>query len=305
MENQTFIPGSEWVFFKIYTGKNTADEILKNELIEYIKDLSLNSCIDKWFFIRYSDPDFHIRLRLHLLKNSYCFNTVFLRFFYFFQPLIENNLIWNIQCDTYQREISRYGANTISLVEEIFFVDSEHIINLLLKTSKKNSDYSWQLALVLIDSFMTAFSIQILQRKELMSQLADNLKKEFGLIHHQSTKQLNLKYRLFRKEIENVMLWENDDNDIMDIIKSRCKTINPFAATIIELKESGELQVPFQSLITSMIHMTMNRYFTTKNRLHELVIYEFLSKFYSSEIAKYNKKHSLSLYLNKMNLYDN
>ena len=38
--------------------------------------------------------------------------------------------------------------------------------------------------------------------------------------------------------------------------------------------------------LTSMIHMTMNRWFRSKNRLHELVIYDFLSRYYISEIAK-------------------
>jgi len=80
VERKTFIPGSEWVYFKLYTGTKTADMILKNEIYEYVNGLLKNDSINQWFFIRYSDPDFHLRLRLHL-KKARDFTCIFNRFF--------------------------------------------------------------------------------------------------------------------------------------------------------------------------------------------------------------------------------
>ena len=40
------------------------------------------------------------------------------------------------------------------------------------------------------------------------------------------------------------------------------------------------------SLLASYIHMMMNRLFKSKNRLHELVLYEFLYRYYKGEQAK-------------------
>ena len=286
MENRIFIPGSEWVYFKIYTGTKTADTILKNELYGYVQEILKNDLIDKWFFIRYSDPDFHIRLRLHL-KETRNFNYIFNRFFVTCNPLVHSGLVWNIQCDTYQREMERYGANSIALVEQFFFMDSEYIIRLLHRLDNENSEQQrWKLALVLIDSFLSAFSFDLPQRKELLNTLAESFKKEFGFTHHHVTKQLNDKYRFYRKEIEYVMLWENEVTDAIQIIKARRQVIIPIATKLTGMDQSGELQVSMQSLLTSMIHMTMNRWFRTKNRLHEMVIYEFLSRYYTSEIAK-------------------
>jgi len=174
MENRTFIPGSEWVYFKIYTGTKTADAILKNEMYGYVKYMMYNSMIDKWFFIRYYDPDFHIRLRLHL-KNIRDFNSIFNRFFDTFQPLVDADMVWKIQCDTYQREIERYGSNTISIVEGFFFMDSERIIELLNHVS--DDQHRWKLALILIDIFLSAFSFELHQRKELLNTMTENYKK--------------------------------------------------------------------------------------------------------------------------------
>jgi len=286
MENRTFIPGSEWVYFKLYTGTKTADVLLKNELYGYVCEMLINGSIDKWFFVRYSNPDFHIRLRLHL-KETQNFTCVFKRFFEIFHPIIYSGLIWNIQCDTYQREIERYGTNSISIVEDLFFIDSEIIIKLLHHLNEENPEqHRWKLALVLTDSFLSAFSFDLSQRKELLNTMTENYKKEFGFTHHHAKKQLDGKYRIFRKDIESTMLWKNESSETIDIIKRRSQAIVQIAEKLTIMEKSSELQVPLKALLTSFIHMTMNRWFRTKNQLHELVIYDFMSRYYTSEIAK-------------------
>ena len=292
MECKSFIPGSEWVYFKLYTGTKSADSILKNELYIFVTEMLQNDIIDKWFFIRYSDPDSHIRLRLHL-KETHNFTYLFNRFYEIFFPLVDSGYVWNIQSDTYQREMGRYGTNTISIIENIFYIDSDFSIKLLHQLNEANPEQQrWKLALAMIDSFLTAFSYDLSQRKELLNVMAENTKKEFGFTRHQVTKQLNDKCRFYRKEIENAMLWENETTDAAAIITSRRQAIFPFAEKLTEMERSGELQIPLKSLMTSMIHMSMNRWFRTKNRLHELVLYEFLSRYYASETARTNKKKS-------------
>lgn len=285
-EAKTFIPGSEWVYFKLYTGTKTADTILRNELYGFIQEMIKNESIDKWFFIRYSDPDFHLRLRIHL-KEQKDFNRIFSRFFEICKPLVDANLIWNIQCDTYQREMERYGVNSISFVEEIFYVDSDYIIRILRQIDDVNSEQlRWQLALLLVDDFFSAFSYEISQRKELMNTMADNFKKEFGFIHKNISNKLNVKCRNNRKYVENVLSRGDEFAVFLDLIDARRLAVIPIVEKLISMDNSGELNVTIKSLLPSLIHMSMNRWFRTKNRLHEMVIYEFLSRYYISEIAK-------------------
>ena len=289
MEKTSFIPGSEWVYFKLYTGTKTADAILKNEIYGYVNEMLKNDIINKWFFIRYNDPDFHIRLRLHL-NNTSDFNSVFLRFYETFLPVIDIGLIWKVQCDTYQREMERYGTNTISIVEDFFFIDSELIIQLLNQLNDENPEHHrWKLALVLIDSFLSAFSYDLFQKKEILNTISENFKKEFGFTHHNAKRQLDNKYRTYRTEIETVMFWENKVSDTIDVIKTQRQVFFPIVENIAEIEKSGDLQVNLKELLSSLIHMTMNRWFRTKNRLHEMVIYDFLSRYYTSEMAKINK----------------
>ena len=66
MIQRKFIPGSQWLYFKIYTGVKTADEVLAHTIRPFLRELYAERWIDGSFFIRYNDPDFHIRLRLHI-----------------------------------------------------------------------------------------------------------------------------------------------------------------------------------------------------------------------------------------------
>lgn len=160
MIQRKFIPGSQWLYFKIYTGVKTADEVLAHTIRPFLRELYAERWIDGSFFIRYNDPDFHIRLRLHIDQfENYA--PIFRRFEMSFQPLVENGAVIRVLCDTYVREIERYGADTMEPVERLFGIDSGAILELLEKIEELPTDTRettrWQLALALLDDTMTAF----------------------------------------------------------------------------------------------------------------------------------------------------
>lgn len=44
---RSFIPGSKWIYIKVYTGSNTADKILVNELTKIISVLERKKYMEK------------------------------------------------------------------------------------------------------------------------------------------------------------------------------------------------------------------------------------------------------------------
>ena len=68
MITRKFHPGSEWLYFKVYTGIKTSDTILQEVIEPLVEQLQIQNLIDQWFFIRYNDPKPHLRIRLNL-KN--------------------------------------------------------------------------------------------------------------------------------------------------------------------------------------------------------------------------------------------
>jgi thiopeptide-type bacteriocin biosynthesis protein len=85
--------------------------------------LKQNQLVSHWFFIRYSDPDFHLRIRFYL-PDIHNIDKVISQIHKSLQNYFQIGLIRKIQYDTYNREIERYGENTMDLSEQIFCADS-------------------------------------------------------------------------------------------------------------------------------------------------------------------------------------
>lgn len=281
--NRTFIPGSEWLYLKLYTGAKTADNILKHELYGYISDLIHNDIINKWFFIRYYDSEFHIRLRIHL-KETQSFNYIFNHFFEICDSLIKTGLVWNIQCDTYNRELERYGEHLIEEAESIFCADSECILS-ILRILNGNDNYRWMIALKLIDELLSDFELDIGEKQKLMKTLSKSCKTEFGF-NENNSKQFNSKFRENKKNIEAVLnntIYEKDFISLYQPIEKRKKILIPIVKQIKSKLIMGE---EMNELLNSYLHMMLNRLFRSKNRIHEMVLYDFIFRYYTSEIAK-------------------
>lgn len=116
---RNFYPGEEWVFYKVYCGTETANEVLIRCIQPLVQFLFEKKLIKKWFFIRYKDPDFHLRIRFHM-QNVESVGIVLLEFHKRMLSFIDSKHVWNIQLDTYKREFERYGRSNIEDAETFF-----------------------------------------------------------------------------------------------------------------------------------------------------------------------------------------
>ncbi len=283
---RTFITGDEWLYYKFYTGAKTADVILSGLLKPVTRQLLSDSIIDKWFFIRYADPKQHIRVRFHYTKPQYVFNII-QAVNTLAKPYIEQNLIWKIQLDTYQREIERYGTNTMELAESLFFHDSNMIVAMLdMIEGDEGETIRWQFALKAIDTLLNDFRYDLKEKQELLSMMKENFAKEFGM-NRLLKQQLDKKYRKNQPEIYNILSnIENPLTPLSGILEEKSNSIMPAVSSILGLEKNGKLQTPLNDLMSSYIHMLNNRLFKSKQRIHEMVVYDFLFRYYRSELAR-------------------
>ena len=289
---RTFIPGSEWVYIKIYTGYKIADRILVKAIAPIIEELCQKKRIDKWFFVRYADPDFHLRVRFHL-SDSIQYEKVMTLLYNKLKKYVTKNLVWKIQYDTYNRELERYGYDLIDISEDLFRLNSDFILSLLTKLNTfHNENLRWMIALKMIDSFLTAFRFDLHLKYQLFISLSREFKNEFGFTEHNS-KQFNEKYRDHKRVIENVLKdsINNADYLILYILLRKYRVELCFLSETIMKKLVDRRNITIESLVKSYIHMMLNRLFRTQNRKHELILYEFMRRYYESEIAqvKYKK----------------
>lgn len=276
---RTFYPGDEWLYFKLYTGIKTADDILIHSVFPVIKKLMREEMITKFFFIRYSDPDFHIRFRM-LIKDpgnlGYILQTVNQKL----QKACKSSQIYRIQLDTYNRELERYGKDYIEFSESVFSADSECILSILKLLSKKDENYRWMVALKMIDCLFEDFGLPLTEKASYIERMSLSFKQEHGFNVH-NIKYLNKIYRQRKPEVNLVVShFQKTPEEIRRshaILQKRSQKIKKLIQTV--------KSVPLNDL-SSYIHMMMNRLFPSKNRVYELVIYDFLFEHYKSEIAR-------------------
>ena len=286
---RSFIPGSRWLYIKLYTGEKTADNILTKAIAPILKELQKELAIEKWFFIRYSDPDFHLRIRLLVIDTQYIGSILHL----LYKKLNEWNddrLLWKVQLDTHNRELERYGKHLIEEAESVFYADSECVLSIIKKLNG-NEQYRWMIALKLIDTLLSDFNLNFEKKRKLIEEASKSYKTEFGFNEFNS-KQFNIKFRENKNIVESVLNNEIDDKDFTSLflpIKKRTKQLMPI---VEQIKRKAKKEYSANEWLTSYLHMMINRLFRSKNRMHELVLYDFMFRYYTSEIAKvkYNKK---------------
>jgi thiopeptide-type bacteriocin biosynthesis protein len=290
-----FFLGDNWLYFKIYTGFKTADLLLKEAIFPLSQYLKQNQLISHWFFIRYSDPDFHLRVRFYLSDNQKN-GEIVKQIHNSLQNYFQTGLIWKIQYDTYNREIERYGENTMDLSEQIFCADSEMIVELLNNLQGNESEKRrWLLTLRAIDELLTTFDYFLEKKLALLNLLKDNFDKEFH-IEGNFKKQFSLNFRENRTEIERIIKATKEEESLLLPVFQKSEKIKKMAEEILEYERNGTLQVSLNDLLCSHIHMMLNRFFRTQQRKHELVIYDYLYRYYDSEInkLKYQQKNNIS-----------
>lgn len=282
-----YIPGSEWIYFKIYTGIKIADQILCEILYPIVIKMINAKKIDNFFYIRYADPDFHIRIRLHL-SNLQHLGDILSSFYKVFDPIVKKKLAWKIQLDTYQRELERYNSLLIEDVESLFGIDSIYMIKIIKRLNLgMDEDYRWMISMPIIDNLLSDFGYTLHTKKDLVSYMSNSLKQELKA-EQINTKILNKKYEIYRQSIEFAFCKceiSEEYAKLLNIVHFRSRKMRPVVNKI--KMESDINQLNIQNYIASYIHMSMNRLFASENRLYELIIYDFLRRYYMLSINKY------------------
>ncbi|MGP4103416.1 lantibiotic dehydratase [Nonomuraea sp. KM90] len=122
-------PGGEWLFAKLYLPEEHQDELLTEhlpDLLDQVEDL-----VDRWFFMRYRDPEPHIRLRLHG-EPPVLWGNVLASLNDWAGAAREAGVLQRTIMDTYEPEYTRYGGEELmELAEKAFAADSRAVIDQL------------------------------------------------------------------------------------------------------------------------------------------------------------------------------
>lgn len=283
-------PTSQWLYLKLYTGPATADLVLRDAVAPLVAKALESGAAERWFFLRYGDPQWHLRVRfggaperlreiVDLLGEQ-------------LDPLLRDGQIWRWQLDTYEREIERYGGPSgVELAERIFHVDSDAVLAALAELAgDRGADWRWRLAVVGIDRLFSDFGVEPPLRRDMLAQLRTAFAAEFGA-GAELNRQLGKRLRDVGDELDALLQAralppEHPLAGGFAALNMRSERLAPLIVELRSLEARGALTLPLLELLPNYIHMFVNRLIRSDQRAHELVLYDFLHRLTQSRLAR-------------------
>lgn len=254
--DRLYFPGSEWLFVKFYSINSRQEEFLAFQLNEFIKYVQQNGWAEDCFFMRYRDPDPHIRLRFKG-QPRVLLNELMPELYQWTMLLQEEGFVNRIVLDTYDPEIERYGGpELIQHAEHLFAADTEVVLNLihLQRTGQLTIDEE-TLGVINVIHYLKHFIASFDEQLQwLNSQYAYN----------EYLKPFRKKRKQFMDSANYANHWESlrrtrDGQIIYEILQKRDIAAQTYWQAIQEVEQQGKLYNSRKNIIGSVIHLHLNR----------------------------------------------
>lgn len=249
------LPGnSDWMYYKLYGCNNRQNELIST-LYEVCEELVSDGLSKKYFFIRYSDPEPHLRVRIQPSEN----NVLEL---YAVMSKLSNNLhadglISKAVNDTYMRELERYGGlQLIQHAEKYFHSDSKLAMSLITmqRYNKLNFNMDY-IGISFIVSVLEAFNLSFEETEIFLNSFTNkkSYKKDYQNDKRMIMSAVDSSDDWFG--IRNLM----PDPKVYDLINENSTNLRSYVDAIYASDQQGELTNTIKGICTSIIHMFFNR----------------------------------------------
>lgn len=281
---RTYFPGQEWFYFKVYCQELASDEVLVKAILPLWEQVQQNGWSSQMFFIRYTDPGYHLRVRI--LCDPAKIDTLFKLLPGNLMSFLESGLIERYQIDTYQRELERYDPALITYSEAIFAADSELVLQFLHQTDLPEEIDRYILAMSSIDQLYADFNLSLEMRGFLSNKLQQAFWQEQGSVKEVKRK-LNNTYRAWETSLlEGMHQWA-------PLVHTRSESIQNQVSFVQAYFGNQPNPETLWDWLMHLNHMSLTRIFTGHNRQHEMATYHFLARYYAATLAKQKLAHTI------------
>jgi len=284
--DRVLYPGDEgWLYFKIYLQYGRANDFLISYLESFLSEPNSQVLISKIFFIRYSDPNFHIRLRLQ--SSSGIMSSELITVFRdWFNILRDNHISYKYSIHQYEREVERYGGSSLMAdAENYFYHDSLFVLSMLKDFEKNQIEVEEEkMCIFVVFNFIHEFF--------------DDLQLEYEFLSlHTNNDWFKDKFRKnkigYLKAVEDSYVTEFSIKT-QQIFQLRTKVMKEYMEKIRYNNTVNQLTNSIDDLLLTLIHMFCNRYKGNQDWEQRIL---FLTR--HTVQARLNAKTHSSLEINK------
>jgi lantibiotic biosynthesis protein len=267
LANRLRPPGSDWLFIKLYGARFFSEDLIAGPVRLFTEEVQASGLVEEWFFLRYSDPEPHLRLRFRGTPEQLT-GQLLPKLCAWASSLMAEGLCKRFSFDTYDREMERYGGiGGMELSESLFAIDSRTVAELLyrLQGSKVALERSL-LAVFSVDQLLAGLGLTEADRLQWL-QRYEFTRNAVGPAYRQSKKVLRslLQGPEYLSE-------RGGDKAIAPLFSRQQEALGPLAMRLSELEKEGELSQPLSELYSSFVHLHCNRLLGTDPAVERMVL---------------------------------
>ena len=254
-ERRVLLPCKEnWLYFKLYGYSKRKNELIA-VLYEQLEQLITDNKASNYFFIRYADPEPHLRVRVKSANNELA--NVFEILMALFEKARMSGLVSKVEIDTYERETGRYGGTElIEKAEEYFYFESRMVMKIISTQHKERSYYNFDyIGVSFIVMALNAFRLSFVKIEAFLSSVSNQnaFRKEFKEDRKMFINAVDIMNQW--KEIRTLINYPEVYDNLMELsIK-----LTEYADAVYKIDKEGMLTNSIQDIASSIIHMFCNR----------------------------------------------
>lgn len=280
------MPGSEWLYLKWYGADQRADAFIGGPLREFCRQAEEQGWAAGSFFMRYADPDPHLRWRF--CGHPEQLHTALLPQLYrFTRQCVEDGLLSRLVIDTYDPEIERYGGQTlIGVAEQLFCLDSRVVAEWIhARQSGHISLNPHLLAVISVIDIMERFGLSFFEQFEWLNTIVQH--KDHLELFRQHRPFL-IKFGDAREDFAQLRQLP-EGAAILPMLQARGEAIARYTEGIRTCQAEGTLTNTPEDLMQSVIHMHLNRLFGIQREEEQKVLTLARHTLYSLQHVRRNQ----------------
>ncbi|MGH3938255.1 MAG: lantibiotic dehydratase [Pseudonocardiaceae bacterium] len=244
-------PGSDWLYLKLYGPRATQDGLISSQLRRFADDLVAARTVDSWFFLRYTDPDPHVRLRLHGLPEV-LMSRVLPQATTWSARMIGTGVLSRLGIESYDRELERYGGPAGTDIAEAIFAADSAACAALLEMRGEGAPDRLDLAALSVDDLLAGLGFHSPARLAWYSSTAPPAKVS-SVAYRARGGRLRA---LLAGDVSVLGPWHGA---VKEALATRRTALTPLAAALARLGEADPSLSPMAIFARSFTHLSCNR----------------------------------------------
>lgn len=282
------LPCNEWFYAKLYGLDSRQNEFLAlywEECVNEAKDIGL---IEQAYFIRYADPDPHIRVRFKFKSNdkSHLFAQLFQKWS---EEWFKNGYISKFTLDTYEPEIERYGGTELMKLSESLFSEDSYVVAGLIRLNRfeKREFEIEQIGVLSVVHLLTHLGFNKTECFETLNEKFDvkDYLQDFRKIRNTHMDMLNAFFGLNTPKNAAV---GDFLHEILPILESRKNSSLTYYKKLEQHRSEAQLTNSTDDIVFSIVHMHLNRLIGIDRNLERKIM--ILTRHAMNSLIQYHER---------------